>query len=84
MTVFLILKKETSYPFFIFQVEEINYGMWLGMTAIAFLGLVGYTTNTECFKVLDPTTASFFRSLQIIFGEVTQILVFKNIPSFTT
>ena len=63
------------------QIEEIGYGMWIGMIAIAILGLFGITTNTESAKLLNPTTRSFIQSLQIVFAEVTQIFVFKHFPS---
>ena len=58
--------------------------MWVGMMSIAILGLIGFTTNTESCKLLDPTMSSFFRSLQIVFAEITQIFLFKNIPSPTS
>ena len=55
--------------------------MWLGMFAIAVLGLIGFCTNTASAKLLDPTTLSFFKTLQIGMGEISQICFFKNYPN---
>ena len=55
--------------------------MWLGMFAIAILGLIGFCTNTASAKLLDPTTLSFFKTLQIGMGEISQICFFKNYPN---
>ena len=54
------------------------------MAFIAVLGLVGFVTNTASAKLLDPTTFSFFKALQLILSEISQIFFFKNIPSLTT
>ena len=63
------------------QFGEITTGMWLGMFAIAGLGLIGFCTNTASAKLLDPTTLSFFKTLQIGMGEISQICFFKNYPN---
>ena len=56
--------------------------MWLGMLAIAVLGLIGFCTNTASAKLLDPTTLSFFKTLQIGMGEISQICFFQIYPNF--
>ena len=55
--------------------------MWWGMFFIAVLGLVGFCTNTASAKLLDPTTLSFFKTLQIVMGEISQICFFKSYPN---
>ena len=64
------------------QFGEITSGMWLGMFAIAVLGLIGFCTNTASAKLLDPTTLSFFKTLQIVMGEISQICFFQSYPNF--
>ena len=61
--------------------EEISSQMWHGMLIIAILGIIGFTTNTEAYKILDPTMASFVRSLEIVFAEFVQIFAFHDFPS---
>ena len=51
------------------------------MLAIAVLGLLGFCTNTSAAKLLDPTTLSFFKTLQIGMGEISQICFFKIYPN---
>ena len=52
------------------------------MLAMAFLGLIGFCTNTAAAKLLDPTTLSFFKTIQIVMGEISQICFFQSYPNF--
>ena len=66
------------------KIGEITTEMAIAMTIIAVLGIVGFTTSTECYKILDPTMASFVRSLEIVFAEIVQIFAFHNLPGPTS
>ena len=63
---------------------EITTEMAIAMTIIAVFGIVGFTTNTEAYKILNPTLASFVRSLEIVFAQIAQIVAFHNFPSPTS
>ena len=66
------------------KIDEITTEMAIAMTIIAVFGIVGFTTNTEAYKILNPTLASFVRSLEIVFAQIAQIIAFHNFPSPTS
>ena len=66
------------------KISEITTEMAIAMTIIAVFGIVGFTTNTEAYKILNPTLASFVRSLEIVFAQIAQNVAFHNFPSPTS
>ena len=66
------------------KIGQITTEMAIAMTIIAVFGIVGFTTNTEAYKILNPTLASFVRSLEIVFAQIAQIVAFHNFPSPTS
>ena len=66
------------------DVENYDVGQWVGLFAVAIIGVVQYSTRFMAIKLISPTLVSFIRTSEIVLSYVIQVVILGIKPNATS
>ena len=62
------------------DVEIYDTWQWLGLSIIAIIGVLHYSTRVMAIKLISPTLSSFIRTSEIVLAYVIQLVILGTKP----
>ena len=66
------------------DVETYGTWQWLGLSIVAIIGVLLYSTRVMAIKLISPTLSSFIRTSEIVLAYVIQLAVTGTKPYATS
>ena len=66
------------------NVGDYDIGQWIGVFAIAILGIAQHTMRFMSIKLISPTLVSFIRTSEIILAYIIQLTIMNTEPYATS